>query len=706
MWFPDEHEQRLSTNTVECARAGGSYGGLKDREYNALFNSILHVTRIDLAPGETKPLILAFKHDPTSPPSTETPASPSSDAFSQFRSSRPALSVSPSARSESAISNDRVSSVSTAGDSSISDDLASSERNRTQTLDGFVTFDARTSTSLTPTGPATQQITVPFHATACRSSFTLSACQQDESSVCFDFGDAVANETYIREFKVINQSDIELFWALDDPDGYLSGVRSDPHLVLIDVEKGHWVGSQANDWPRPAPIPPFSSRKLRLAFRSGGPREADFEFSIENLQDSRNSIQVQVRASVASTKRDESLVILVGQTLDFGDCVAGAWSKQLLVFKSVAESLMDVAFAAEPGYEVTFELFDGSGLAREESVPLSPSDSSSAFGPNSVGNVVSEPSTHGSTHRASRPRFSNPREGHASVISELARHAQSGFRSSSLLAGAVEQSSEQELRAWPAPSLWNDSAPSNSETGSVSRAATEAGTPSEDGEERYGTASDYFGSRTGTSRSGSRPPSRSRARDQQSHVSDPSSVGEGPVYRVADHLRGIERQHLSQVEDIVARPGVEYRIIVCFRPAKASDASSDAGKLVKCNFKLTLSYGRSNGPRDLDGREQVNKKTIACKARTCTSFISVEPKSIDFGEATVGAGKHVTVAIHNLSEITARVDLRYVSKVLSAFKGEIAIPPLQSHDVRLDLFPRRVRYLFSPAGEPRITSGE
>jgi hypothetical protein len=683
------NERFVTTNTVESARAGGSYGsGPKGREYNALFNSIRHVTRVNLAPGESKPVILVFKPDTSHTLATPITHSPTSEAVSQF----PSRADSVVSSNELAVQNDRVSSISIAGDSSSSDDMSLLRtRNRQVAIKGFVTFDVPNSATSSST---IQQISVPFHATACRSFFTLSACGHDDSSVCFDFGDAVSNETYIREFNIINQSDIELFWALDDPDGYLSGLRSDPHLVLVDVEKGHWIGTHANDWPRPAPIPSYGSRKIRLAFRSGIAREVDFEFALENLQDSRNSIQVQVRASVASSKRDESLVVMAGQSLDFGDCVAGAWSRQLFVLKNVSESLMDVSFVAEPGYEVTFELFDGSGLSRESSTPLSPS-LASAFGPNSVGNIVSDPSSIRASARASRPRFSNPTEAHASVISELTRQVQTGFRSSSLLAGAVDTPLDPDQRT---QSRLAESVASVSELGSASRANTEAS--SDDGEGRYDPVTDYFSSLSTTSRSGSRPPSRARARDQQTHVSEESSAelssmsspSGGPVFRVADHLRGIERQHLSLVEDIVSRPGVEYRIIVCYRPAKASEASSEACKLLKCNFKITLSYRRSSGLRDLDGSEQVNRKTISCKARACTSFISVEPKCIDFGEATVGAAKHVMVAISNLSEITARVDLRYVSKVLSAFKGEIAIPPLQKHDVRLDLFPRRVSF--------------
>ena len=63
---------------------------------------------------------------------------------------------------------------------------------------------------------------------------------------------------------------------------------------------------------------------------------------------------------------------------------------------------------------------------------------------------------------------------------------------------------------------------------------------------------------------------------------------------------------------------------------------------------------------------------------------------IDFGLANVGTKKSTNFIVTNHSELTARIDLRFVSKVLSMYRDEISIPPLQSLELRVDFFPRRV----------------
>lgn len=73
-----------------------------------------------------------------------------------------------------------------------------------------------------------------------------------------------------------------------------------------------------------------------------------------------------------------------------------------------------------------------------------------------------------------------------------------------------------------------------------------------------------------------------------------------------------------------------------------------------------------------------------------TPTISVTPKIIDFGLANVGARKSAKFQVQNVSNVKAQVDLRFVSKVVSLDQDELAIPPWQSVEVRVDFFPRRV----------------
>jgi len=155
-------------------------------------------------------------------------------------------------------------------------------------------------------------------------------------------------------------------------------------------------------------------------------------------------------------------------------------------------------------------------------------------------------------------------------------------------------------------------------------------------------------------------------------------------------LRNVEQAHGNQLEELILRPGAEYRVIVSYRPPKGQpDEEYKEGRLIEKTFRLLLDYARSksSGVRSRGGRE---RKSVQCRIRTCTSFISVSPKMIDFGAANVGTRKSANFTVTNHSELTARVDLRFVSKVLSMYRDEISIPPLQSLELRVDFFPRRV----------------
>jgi hypothetical protein len=48
------------------------------------------------------------------------------------------------------------------------------------------------------------------------------------------------------------------------------------------------------------------------------------------------------------------------------------------------------------------------------------------------------------------------------------------------------------------------------------------------------------------------------------------------------------------------------------------------------------------------------------------------------------------LTISNISDLAARVEVRYVSKVLNIYKGELFIPPNQSVEVKVDIYARKV----------------
>lgn len=153
-------------------------------------------------------------------------------------------------------------------------------------------------------------------------------------------------------------------------------------------------------------------------------------------------------------------------------------------------------------------------------------------------------------------------------------------------------------------------------------------------------------------------------------------------------LRGVGETQHNLVEELVLRPGAQYSVVVAYRPPREpADADFSAGRLRETSFALFLDYARSTDrSRAHVGRA---RRTIACHTRTCTPFISVAPRIVDFGMASVGARKSAQVAVTNHAELETRIQLRFVSKVLSMYMDEIAVPARQTVELKMDFFPRR-----------------
>ncbi|KND01233.1 uncharacterized protein SPPG_04324 [Spizellomyces punctatus DAOM BR117] len=165
--------------------------------------------------------------------------------------------------------------------------------------------------------------------------------------------------------------------------------------------------------------------------------------------------------------------------------------------------------------------------------------------------------------------------------------------------------------------------------------------------------------------------------DAESEDSDylERTVGEGV---------GSNGEEYRRIEEMALRPGSERIIEVCFRPEKdALTPDYRGGRLTKRNFRITLAYAHP-------GALVKEKKIIQCKARACTSFIEVSPTVVNFGDTDVGTLNSLPIQITNCSDLTARVELRFVSKVLNTFRDEITIPPKQSIEAKIDIYPRKV----------------
>ena len=156
----------------------------------------------------------------------------------------------------------------------------------------------------------------------------------------------------------------------------------------------------------------------------------------------------------------------------------------------------------------------------------------------------------------------------------------------------------------------------------------------------------------------------------ESDDDEPESFPE-PLASLVNRSEVAAEKPSNQIEDLVMRPGVEYRIFIFYRPAHAPGPQHETG------FEVFLDFGS-------------RRRAIACTAQSCTSFIEISNQMVDYGEVTIGDTKTATITINNLSALSAKVQMAAISKVLSVNRNVIVIPPFESKEEKVDFFPRRI----------------
>lgn len=144
------------------------------------------------------------------------------------------------------------------------------------------------------------------------------------------------------------------------------------------------------------------------------------------------------------------------------------------------------------------------------------------------------------------------------------------------------------------------------------------------------------------------------------------------------------REETSKIDELQLRSGMERTIEVLYQPSREPmDNMQRSSKLSKKTFKFIITFTKQGG-------RQTDQKIIQCKARTCSSFVEVLPKVLLFGESNVKEIKSATLSIKNLSDLPTSIEVRFISKILSAVRGEIIIPANSSIEPKLELFPLKV----------------
>ncbi|KAG9297531.1 hypothetical protein G9A89_001471 [Geosiphon pyriformis] len=478
---------------------------------------------------------------------------------------------------------------------------------------------------------ADYQLTLKFRATVCRSVLWT-----DVGEIGINFDDCVAGGTYFKDFTIWNRSEIELYWLLNTVD--LSNTECQDSLRFTDYDTGELIDTK--------PIPSYSHRRIRVTFRPKETGEFNYDLQLENANDPSNVVESRIHALVRSVLSEESLVVSSGNILDFGDCCAGCWSKQQLVLKNVGESPLEVHFASENA-EILFH------LNTEESI-MYPSKTINGIGKRFAEENLEDDLFHS--------RLKDNPNTNATTIDTNTTSEKSipSSITSSRAPSPAPQMRDIDMMNSPTelPNLTSQT-PSQSTSRSASRHRLNV---HED--------SDFEGPLTG----------------YNSDVFTPR----GDIFQKGDIYLENE-PGVTQIEEVSLRPGQERTVNVFYRPEKdASVSDFNAGHLTRRSFRIILQYAsvKSQVTTFLTGNSE--KKIIQCKARSCTSFVKVDPKEVNFGDTDVGTLKSMPITITNLSELTAHVELQFISKVLSCNREEITIPPKQLAIVKLDMYPRKV----------------
>ncbi|KAG0051774.1 hypothetical protein BGZ83_003300 [Gryganskiella cystojenkinii] len=575
--------------------------------------------------------------------------------------------------------------------------------------------------SLTPSvtpHKADYQHSVKFRSTVCKS-----VLYSNIGETGINFEDCVANQEYVKDFTIWNRSEIPLYWQLTAVD--VGNASKESWLKFMDyedsfgedveesTERSDDQGQTPSSRPiRAKPIPSYGYRRIRVIFRPKENGDFLFDLLLENLNDAANIEEASIHAAVRAVSRGEdTLTISTGNTMDFGDCCAGMWTRLPMTFSNTGTVPTEIHLKVD-GAEVVFDIQTDPGAV------LSEADNAEDD------KFLRDPDISPGWYESSR---------------------RSDVNTESLLdqgvAGAA--SARNRLREWvedgpqsPGGQGFNSSAPSLSDSASTKadRLARDQGATNDSGPSSPVTSEGFFPENIQQINSNVEKylagqeltrPGKDGAEDDLESENDNTSQQDSTTVSIAlshkkrPSLRSISfsgaqrekelaqaqlhapqspvrgNQSTTRIEELFVKPGKERTVIVSYRPTRDSSIEDfQAGKLLKKSFRIIVSYAPWTGLAStvsFSENPQKERKIIQCKSRACTSFVTFEPKSLDFGDTDVGALKSLPIKLMNLSELPATVRLDFQSKVLNCSpSGAITIPPKSGTELKLDIYPRKV----------------
>ncbi|KAF9912253.1 hypothetical protein EC991_000144 [Linnemannia zychae] len=589
-------------------------------------------------------------------------------------------------------------------------------------LTGGIQDSVNGSSVLPSTAPhkADYQHTVKFRSTVCRS-----VLYSNIGETGINFEDCVANQEYVKDFTIRNRSEIPLYWQLNTVD--VSSASRENWLRFVDYEDSYG-GTGAEDAAehieeqgqhskvvQAKPIPSYGYRRIRAIFRPKENGDFLFDLLLENLNDASNIEEATIHAAVRAVSRGEdTLTISTGNTMDFGDCCAGVWTRLPLTFTNTGLTPTEIHLKVE-GAEVVFDIQTEAGTEVSDT----------SVDPSKEGNFLLDPDIQSSWYESSRRSESSANTDHPDHSSSTGQIGRSrlrdwmeegpqspnapGFVSSS---PSVADSAgtkgdrggrEQGLLVESGPSspvLSDGFFPDASHTINPTVASYLAGQDlarppidgnEDDGESEADTTSVQDSLTAANLISHKKRPSLRSI--SFSGAQREKELIQAQIHAPKSPVRG--NQSTTRIEELFVKPGKERTVVVSYRPTRdASIEDFQAGKLLRKSFRIIVAYAPWGGLTStvpFSENAQRDRKIIQCKARACTSFVTFEPKALDFGDTDVGALKSLPIKLTNQSEIPAVVQLDFQSKVLNCSpSGPITLPPKSSTDLKLDIYPRKV----------------
>ncbi|KAG0364530.1 hypothetical protein BGZ54_007414, partial [Gamsiella multidivaricata] len=571
------------------------------------------------------------------------------------------------------------------------------------------------------THKADYQLTVKFRSTVCRS-----VLYSNIGETGINFEDCVANQEFVKDFTIWNRSEIPLYWQLNVVD-VGNTVRKD-WLKFVDYEDSFGGNpmeegvDRADDQGqahhsktiRSKPIPSYGYRRIRVIFRPVENGDYLFDLLLENLNDASNIEEASIHATVRAVSRGEdTLVISTGSTMDFGDCCAGTWTRLPMTFSNSGLTPTEIHLKVE-GAEVVFDIQTEAGTELAEVAQELTRE----------GKFMPDPDISSSWYESSRRSESSANADHLD-------HSPAGTHGRSLLRDWIDDGPHS-----PSAAGFASSSPSVADSAGLKgdRGAREQGTAIDSGPSSPVTSEGFFPEHMQQINSTvekylagqelAHPPKEGTEDDLESEPDNISMQDSANPSILINHkkrssLRSISfsgaqrdrelaqaqmhgsqspvrgNQSTTRIEELFLKPGKERTVIVSYRPARDSSIENfQAGKLLRKSFRIIVSYAPWMGTSSsipFSENPQKDRKIIQCKARACTSFVSIEPKTLDFGDTDVGALKSLPIKLMNQSEIPAVVQLDFQSKVLNCSpSGAITIPPKSSTELKLDIYPRKV----------------